>query len=105
MEGDLQVIPSTLRKRVEVEQITPLLLMELSAFSDIDWFLQPGSGKGVCPDKSPIEAGDACTTVNKGVGVNGFQGVHWFNKLHRYLHRWGGFYMDHSKLYTRENLH
>ena len=26
------VIPSTLRKRVEVKQITPLLLMELSAF-------------------------------------------------------------------------
>ena len=43
--------------------------------SGIDWFVQPGSGEEVFPNKSPIKAGDACAAVNKGVGVNGFQGV------------------------------
>ena len=55
--------------------------------SGVDWFLQPGGGEGIFPDKSPIEAGDACATVNKGTSVNGFQGVQWFNKLDRDLHR------------------
>ena len=57
------------------------------------------------PDKSPIEAGDACTTVNKSAGVDGFQGVQWFNKLNRDLHRWGSFYMNRGTLCARENLH
>ena len=49
--------------------------------SGIDWFFQPGSGEGMFPDKPPIKAGDTCTTVNKGMGVDGFQGVRGFNKL------------------------
>ena len=57
------------------------------------------------PDKSPVEAGDAGPTVNKGTGINDFQGVRWFNKLNGDLHRWGSFYMNHSTLCTRENSH
>ena len=50
------------------------------------------------PDESPVETGDACATVNEGVGVNGFQGLRWFDKLDWDLHRGG------STLYTREDL-
>ena len=49
--------------------------------SSIDWFLQPGSGEGMLFNKPPVEAGDACTTVYEGTGVDGFQGVRWFDKL------------------------
>ena len=41
----------------------------------IDRFLQLGGGEGMFPNKSPIEARDACATVNKGTSVNSFQGV------------------------------
>ena len=70
----------------------------------IDRFLQPCGGKGVFPNKSPVEAGDACTTVKEGTGVDSFQGVRWFDKLDWDLHRWGSFYIDCSTLYTREDL-
>ena len=56
------------------------------------------------PDKPPVETGDACATVNKGAGVDGFQGVRWFNKLNWDLHRGGSFYIDRSTLYIREDL-
>ena len=56
------------------------------------------------PDKPLVKAGDACTTIDKSTSVNGFQGVRWFNKLNRDLHRWGSFYMNHSTLCTRKNL-
>ena len=56
------------------------------------------------PDKSPVEAGDACATVDEGMSVDGFQGVQWFDKLDWDLHGWSSFYIDHSTLYTREDL-
>ena len=43
--------------------------------SCVDGFLQPSSGEGMFSDESPVETGDACTTVNEGAGVDGFQGV------------------------------
>ena len=54
-------------------------------------------------DESPVEAGDACTTVNEGAGVDDFQGVRWFDKLDWDLHRRGGFYIDCSTHYIRED--
>ena len=71
--------------------------------SGIDWFLQLGSREGMFFNKSPVETRDACTTINEGTGVDGFQGVRWFNKLDRDLHRWDSFYMNHSTLCTRKN--
>ena len=56
------------------------------------------------PDKPPVKAGDACTAVNEGAGVNSFQGVRWFDKLDWNVHRWSSFYIDCSTLYTREDL-
>ena len=56
-------------------------------------------------DKSPIKVGNACATVNKGVHVDSFQGVRWFDKLNRNLHRWGSLYMYRSTLCTRGNSH
>ena len=53
--------------------------------------------------KSPVETGDACTTVDESAGVDDFQGVQWFNKLDWDLHRGGSFYIDRSTLYTRED--
>ena len=70
----------------------------------IDRFLQPHGGKGMFLDKPPIKAGDACAAVNEGAGVDGFQGVRWFDKLNWNLHRGSSFYIDHSTLYTREDL-
>ena len=55
------------------------------------------------PDEPPVETRDTCATVNEGAGVDGFQGVRWFDKLDRDLHRGGSFYIDRSTLYTREN--
>ena len=57
------------------------------------------------PDEPPVEARDACATVNKGAGIDGFQSVQWFNKLDWDLHRGGSFYIDRSTLYTREDSH
>ena len=54
-------------------------------------------------DEPPVEAGDACAAINEGAGVDGFQGVRWFDKLDWDLHRWGSFYIDRSTLYTRED--
>ena len=54
-------------------------------------------------DESPVKTGDACAAVNEGTGVDGFQGVRWFDKLDWDLHRGGSFYIDRSTLYTREN--
>ena len=47
----------------------------------VDQFLQPNGGEGVFSNKPPIEAGDACTTIYEGTGVDGFQGVRWFDEL------------------------
>ena len=69
----------------------------------IDRLLQPCGGKEMFFNETPVEAGDACATVNEGVGVDGFQGVRWFNKLDWNLHRWGSLYIDCSTLYTRED--
>ena len=33
------------------------------------------------PDKSPVDAGDACSTVNEGFGFNGFHHVRGNDKL------------------------
>ena len=41
----------------------------------IDWFFQLGGGEEMFFNKPPVEAGNACATVNKSTGVNGFQGV------------------------------
>ena len=53
--------------------------------------------------ETPVETGDACTAVNEGTGVDGFQGVRWFNKLDWDLHGRGSFYIDRSTLYIRED--
>ena len=47
----------------------------LVSISCIDGFLQPSSGEGMFSVESPVKTGDACTTVNEGVGVDSFQGV------------------------------
>ena len=69
----------------------------------IDCFLQLSCGEGMFPDKSPIEARDACATVNNSTGIDSFQVVQWFNQLDRDLYRWGSFYMNHGTLCTTEN--
>ena len=103
MEGDLLSDSFDVEKKGGGEVDYSLAVNGVIGVSGIDWFLQLGSGEGVFPDKPPIETGDACATVNNGMGVDGFQGVQWFDKLNRDLHRWGSFYMDCSTLYTREN--
>ena len=73
--------------------------------SCIDGFLQLCSGERMFSDKPPIKAGDTWAAINECVSVNGFQGVRWFDKLNWNLHRQSSFYIDHSTLYTREDLH
>ena len=75
------------------------------SISCVDGLLQLCGGEGMFPDESPVETGDACAAVNEGTGVDGFQDVRWFDKLDWDLHRRGGFYIDHSTLYTREDSH
>ena len=41
--------------------------------------------------QTPVNVGDTGATVNEGMGVNSLQGVQWFNKLDRDLHRWANF--------------
>ena len=47
----------------------------------IDWLLQLAGREGMLSNKPLVEAGDACTAVYEGMGVDGFQGVRWFNEL------------------------
>ena len=75
MEDDLPGDPFTIEEEGGGEVDYSLAVDGVIGVSGIDWFFQLGSGEGVFPDKLPIEAGNAGTTVNKGVGVDGFQGV------------------------------
>ena len=75
MEGDLLGDFLDIEEEDGGEMDYSLAVNEVIGIPCIDWFLQPGGREGMFPDKSPIEAGDACATVNKGMGVNGFQGV------------------------------
>ena len=104
MEGDLLSNPFDIEEEGGGETDYSFAVDGVISVCGIDWFFQPGGGKGMFSDKSPIKAGDACTTVNKGVSVDGFQGAQGFDKLNRDLHRWGSFYMNCSTLCTRENL-
>lgn len=45
------------------------------SISGIDWFIHPSGGKGVFSNEPPVNAGDTSPTVNKGLGVDGLQGV------------------------------
>ena len=104
MKGDLPSDPINIEEEDGGKADYSLAVDGVTGISGIDLFLQPGSGEGVFPDKPPIKAGNTGTTVNKSAGVDGFQGVQWFNKLNRDLHRWGSFYMDCHTLYFRKNL-
>ena len=104
MEGDLPSDTFDVEKEGGGEADYPLLLIELSVFlAYVNRFLQSRGGKGMFSDKPPVNAGDASAAINKGVSVNSFQGVRWFDKLNWNLHRWGSLYIDRSTLYTRED--
>ena len=38
-------------------------------------------------DEVIVDAGDVCTAVNKGIGIDGFQGVQRYDELQRDSHR------------------
>ena len=59
-----------------VNRITPFELIELSAFRADSLF----------PDKPPVNAGDACSTVDKGCCFNGFHRVQGNDELYWNLH-------------------
>ena len=75
MEGDLLNDSFDVEEEGGGEMDYSFTVNGVIGVSGVDWFFQPGSGKGMFSDKSPIEAGDACATVNKGTGVDSFQGV------------------------------
>ena len=104
MEGDLLGNTFNVKKEGGGEANYPFAVNGVVGISCVDRFLQSCGGEGILPDEPPVETGDACATVNEGMGVDGFQGVRWFDELDWDLHRWGGFYIDRSTLYTREDL-
>ena len=42
--------------------------------------------ESIFPDKPPVNARDACSTVNEGLGINGFHRVRGDDKLDWDLH-------------------
>ena len=102
MEGDFPGNTFDVEKEGRGGVDYPFAINGVVGVSCVDRFLQSCDGEGVFLDKSPVKAGDACATINKGTSVDGFQGVRWFNKLNWNLHRWGSLYIDCSTLYTRE---
>ena len=103
MKGDLPGDPLDVKEEGGGEANYSFAINGVVGIPRIDGFLQPSGGEGVFPDESPVKAGDACAAVNKGMGVDGFQSVRWFDKLNWNLHRGGSFYIDHGTLYTRED--
>ena len=81
MEGDLLSDPFDIEEEGGGKADYSFAINGVISVSGVDWFFQPSSGEGMFSDKPPIKAGDACAAVNKGVGVNGFQGVQEFDKL------------------------
>ena len=63
------------------------LVVRLIDVSDRNGVLETGGGDLVLSHKVPVDAGDVCTAVNKGTGVNGFQGVHGGDQLYWDSHR------------------
>ena len=75
MEGDFPSNPFDVEEEGGGEADYSFAINGVISVSGVYWFFQPGSGKGMFSDKPPIKAGDACATINKGAGVNSFQGV------------------------------
>jgi len=51
----------------------------------------------VLPNEAIVNAGDVRTTIDEGVGVDGFQGVRRYNELQRDSHR----FASHRYRYRR----
>ena len=75
MKGDFLSNPFDIEEKSGSKVDYSFAINGVIGISGIDWFFQPGSGEGMFPNKPPIEAGDTCAAVNKGMGVNGFQGM------------------------------
>ena len=75
MEGDFPSDPFDVEEEGGGEADYTFAINGVIGVSEVDWFFQSGSGKGMSPYKPPIEAGDACATINKGTGVDSFQVV------------------------------
>ena len=60
--------------------------------------------KFVFPNESPVDAGDACSTVNEGSGVNGFHCVQGDNELNWDLHSGQRLYKYICARYGRKGL-
>ena len=72
MEGNLPGNTFNVEKEGRGEADYPFAVNGVVGISCVDRFLQLCGGEGVFPDKSPVKAGDACSTVNKGAGVDSF---------------------------------
>ena len=62
-----------------------------------DRFLKLRDGETLFFNEVVVNAGDVCTTVNKGIGVDGFQGVRRYDELQRNSHR----FASHRYRYRR----
>ena len=72
MEGNLPSDALDIEEKSGGETDYSLAIDGVVSVSRVDWFLQPGGGEGMFSNKPSVEAGDACTTVYKGTGVDGF---------------------------------
>ena len=75
MKGDFSSDPFNVEEEGGGEADYSFAINGVIGVSGVDWFFQSGSGEGISSDKPPIKAGDACAAINKGAGVDGFQGV------------------------------
>ena len=58
--------------------------------SRADGFLEFDGGESMFFNKVVVDAGDICSAINEGVGVNGFQSVRRYDELQRDSHRFAG---------------
>ena len=86
MEGDSSGYPSNIKEQGGGELDYSLGIDGVIHIPCLDQGFQVLGRKFVFPNESPVDAGDACSTVNEGFGFNGFHHVRGNDKLYWDLH-------------------
>ena len=75
MEGDSSGDSPDVKEQGGGEPDYPFGVNRVVRVSGLDQGFQTLGGDPLFSDKSPVDTGDACSTVDKGSGVNGFHRV------------------------------
>ena len=86
MEGDLSGYSSDIKEQSSGELDYPFGINGVVLVPGLYWGFQSLGREFVFPNKSPVDARDACPAVYEGPGVNGFHCVRGDDELNWDLH-------------------